>query len=72
MLPSFFYLAFVSLLRLVAGRRRSEFAKDVELPVFIDILNRRQSGPFARLELKRWVLEDPGSPGEQRPTYPLS
>jgi hypothetical protein len=36
-----------------------------------DILNRRQSGPFARLELKRWVLEDPGSPGEQRPSYAL-
>ncbi len=36
-----------------------------------DILNRRQDGPFARLELKRWVLDDPGSPGEQRPTYAL-
>ena len=36
-----------------------------------DILDRRQNGPYAKLELKRWVLEDPGSPGEQRPTYAL-
>ena len=36
-----------------------------------DILNRRQNGRFARLELKRWVLEDPASPGEQRPSYAL-
>jgi hypothetical protein len=35
------------------------------------ILDRRQNGPFAKLELKRWVLEDPGSPGEQRPSYAL-
>jgi hypothetical protein len=37
----------------------------------VDILERRQNGPFAKLELKRWVLEDPGSPGEERPSYAL-
>jgi hypothetical protein len=36
-----------------------------------DILGRRQSGPYAQLELKRWALEDPGSPGAERPTYAL-
>jgi hypothetical protein len=36
-----------------------------------EMLDRRQRGPFAKLELKRWVLEDPGSPGERRPQYAL-
>ena len=36
-----------------------------------DILDRRQRGPYAKLELKRWVLEDSGSPGERRPQYAL-
>jgi hypothetical protein len=36
-----------------------------------DVLDHRQRGPFAKLELKRWVLEDPGSPGERRPQYAL-
>lgn len=36
-----------------------------------DILDRRQRGPYAKLELKRWALEDPGSPGERRPQYAL-
>jgi hypothetical protein len=35
------------------------------------MLERRQAGPFARLELKRWILEDPASPGEHRPLYAL-
>lgn len=37
----------------------------------IEILDRRQRGPYAKLELKRWVLEDPRSPGERRPTFAL-
>jgi hypothetical protein len=36
-----------------------------------DILNRRQGGPYAKLELKRWVFEDSGSPGERRPIHAL-
>jgi hypothetical protein len=37
----------------------------------IGMLERRQQGPFAKLELKRWVFEDHGSPGERRPGYAL-
>ncbi len=36
-----------------------------------DILDRRQRGRYANLELKRWLLEDPGSPGERRPSHAL-
>ncbi|HEY5295390.1 MAG TPA: hypothetical protein VIJ70_07945 [Gaiellaceae bacterium] len=48
MLLSFVYLVFVSLLRLVAGGRRSELAKDVELLVLrheIVVLRRQHPRP---------------------------
>jgi hypothetical protein len=35
------------------------------------ILERRQSGLYAKLELKRWVFCDPASPGERRPSFAL-
>jgi hypothetical protein len=36
-----------------------------------DMLDRRQRGAYAKLELKRWVFEDPASPGERRPNHAL-
>jgi len=35
------------------------------------VLEQRQRGPYAELELKRWILEDPASPGEHRPSFAL-
>jgi hypothetical protein len=35
----------------------------------VEILRRRQEGPYAKLELARWANEDPGSPGVARSTY---
>jgi putative transposase len=50
MVLSFVYLVFVSLLRLVAGRRRSVLAKDVELLVVRhEIVVLRRQDPRARL-----------------------
>jgi putative transposase len=50
MLLSFVYLVFVSLLRLVAGGRRSELAKDVELLVLrYEIVVLRRQHPRPRL-----------------------
>jgi hypothetical protein len=50
MVLSFVYLVFVSLLRLVAGGRRSELAKDVELLVLRhELVVLRKQHPRARL-----------------------
>ncbi len=50
MVLSFVYLVFVSLLRLVAGGRRSELAKDVELLVLRhELVVLRRQHPRARL-----------------------
>jgi putative transposase len=51
MLLSFAYLAFSSVLRLLAGGRRSEFSKDVELLVLrhqLVVLRRQQPRPSFR------------------------
>jgi putative transposase len=51
MLLSFAYLAFSAVLRLLAGRWRSEFAKDVELLVLrhqLVVLGREQARPSFR------------------------
>ena len=48
MLLYFVYLAFLAVLRLLVGRRRSEFAKDVELLVLrhqLVVLGRQQKRP---------------------------
>src|SRR5436309_10623597 len=47
MVLSFVYLAFVSVLRLLAGRQRSEFTKDVELLALrheLAVLRRQERG----------------------------
>jgi putative transposase len=52
MLLSFAYLAFSAVLRLLAGRWRSEFAKDVELLVLrhqLVVLGRQQARPSFRV-----------------------
>jgi hypothetical protein len=49
MILSFAYLAFSAVLRLLAGRWRNEFAKDVELLVLrhqLVVLGRQQAAPF--------------------------
>jgi hypothetical protein len=35
----------------------------------VEILRRRQEGPYAKLELARWANEDLGSPGVARSGY---
>jgi hypothetical protein len=64
MLLSFFYLAFLVVLRLLVWRRRGEFATDVELLVLrhqLVVLGRQQTRPpLQAAEIARSSRRSPG------------